>query len=370
MADSEKTETSTPKHREDARKKGQVAKSSEVIAIGVLLTAFIFFKYEGAFLYGKIVVLIRSYFYQLSAPQLSYDSLVQMMQLFFLNFLFFLLPFLVVILLVALATNVLQVGFLISVESLTPKWERLNIINGVKRVFSQRTFVELIKTVLKIVIIGYVAYLTIKGEMFNILSMGSMDQAAFLSLFIALCLKLIFRILLVLLVVAILDFAYQKWAFEKSIRMSKQEIKDEMKQSEGDPFIKSRIRTLQREMARRRMMLDLPSADVVITNPTHLAVALKYKEGEMEAPIVLAKGSRLIAERIKEVAFTYRIPVIENKPLARSLYEQSEVGQQIPVTLYQTVASIIAYIYQLKQGRVSSVYNLDESSKLVVPNLS
>ncbi len=372
MADPERTEPATPRHREEVRKRGQIAKSAEVNAVLVLISALVYFNIEGNVFYEQIASLMKKHIGQIANVQIYQDNFANNFQTFMVHFVVLLFPFLLIVLLAAIFANVIQFGFLFSVTPLTPKWENLSAVTGFKRIFSLRTFAELIKSLLKIGIIVGITFVTLKKEIPTILLAGGTDKQAFAYFFASIIFKLCLRLLLALLVIAILDFIYQKWQYEQSIRMTRQEIRDEMKQTEGDPYIKSRIRSIQREMARRRMMEDLPSADVVITNPTHLAVALRYKDDEKKhggAPVVVAKGTRLVAERIKMDAFKFRIPVIENRVLAKSLFDTTEIGQRIPVDLYKTVAEIIAFIYRLREHGDMHTVKLEGPSLLISPSL-
>lgn len=252
-------------------------------------------------------------------------------------------PFAVVMFISALVINYAQVGFLISGEALTPKFERLNPIKGVSRLFSKRTIVSLIQSLLKVFIVGYVLYITVMGEQSKIISLASVSIKTAVVQITRLIFKMGIRAALMLFLLAAFDYAYQRWEYERSLRMTKQEIKEEMRQSEGNPMIKSRIRSVQREMAARRMMQEVPKADVVITNPTALAVALKYNMESDAAPRVCAKGARLIAERIKTIAREHGVPIVENKLLARTLF-RLELGREIPAALYRAVAEILARI--------------------------
>jgi len=228
----------------------------------------------------------------------------------------------------------------------------LDPIKGFTRIFSKETMVELVKNIFKVVIVGYVTYLTVKGELNQVVPIMDMEVWSILSYIGEICFKIILRTSWVLIVLALLDYSFQRWNFLQEAKMTKQEVKDEFKQREGDPLVRSRIRQVQREMARRRMMEAVPKADVVITNPVHLAVAVEYNTKQMMAPKVTAKGSRLIAERIKEVARECQIPIIEDKPLAQALFGSVEIGQEIPVVFYKAVAEILAYVYRLKNKRI------------------
>jgi flagellar biosynthetic protein FlhB len=251
----------------------------------------------------------------------------------------------------AISINVLQVGFLFTTETLTPKFSVLNPIEGSKRFFSVRALVDLAKAVLKIAIVLGVAWFTLKGSVLELSAAAMSPLGATLALSKSLFFRLTLRILAVFTVMAALDWMFQRWDFEKRLRMSHQDVKEENKQSDGNPLVKSRIRTLQIQNARKRMMSAVKTADVVVTNPTHLAVALSYKAGEMEAPTVVAKGARLMAQKIKEIARENGVPVIEDKPLARALFKSVEIGQPVPPALYRAVAEILAYVFRLKGRR-------------------
>lgn len=243
--------------------------------------------------------------------------------------------------------QLLQVGFHVSTESLAPQLGRINPVEGAKRIFSKRALVELAKATLKIAVIGYMAYMAVKpdlGKLPSLLYMEPPEAAAFAARLVG---KIALWIGSCMLAVAAIDYLYQRWEHEDSIKMSVQDIKDELKQTEGDPYIRSAIRARQRQLAQSRMMQAVPTADVVITNPTHVAVAIRYDAPSMNAPVIVAKGIALIAERIREIAKDNNVPIVENPPLARTLHELGEVGQEIPVELYQAVAEVLAYVYRL-----------------------
>jgi len=247
-----------------------------------------------------------------------------------------------------------QVGFLFTVDPLVPKFDRLNPFTGIKRViFSKRSLIELIKGLLKVGIIGLIGWYSIESYIEE--SALIMDSDV-LTIFFFLCkaaMSISFKIILVFVVIAALDYIVQRRLFENEIKMTKEEVKEENKQLEGDPLIKSRIRSIQRQLARRRMMQEVPKADVVITNPTHLAIALKYEFGKMDAPKVVAKGANLIAEKIKQIAIEHNIPIIEDKPLAQLIYKSVDIDESIPQEMYQAVAQILAYIYKIKNKNIS-----------------
>ena len=268
------------------------------------------------------------------------------------DFLILIAPILIVLMIVSILTNVLQTGFIFSVEALTPKASKIDPIKGMENLFSKRSLVELSKSLLKIVIIGWVAFLAFKKDMSHMIPMLYQENTQIFAQLGELSFNLLVKCCCVILVLAILDFMYQKWDHGQKLKMTKQEVKDEFKQSEGDPMVKSRIRSIQREMARRRMMEEVPKADVIITNPTHLSIALKYKAEEgMKAPVIVAKGANNIAFKIREIASKHNIPVMENKPLAQNLYKL-ELGTEIPPQFYKAVAEILAYVYGLKKRKI------------------
>ena len=346
----DKTEPATPKKKEDARKKGQVAKSKELSSIAILAAGviYLFFGTEGLTISLKNLMLETYAF----IPTLStrdhnlHTFLLQTCE----QFLWMIFPILIVLSVVALLANALQTGVIWSVEPLTPKASKISPLKGLKRIFSKRSLVELAKSIGKIVIVGWAAFSTLKAESANIIPLMYQEDIQILYLLGHISLKVVIKCCWVIAILAILDYMYQKWEFEQNLKMTKQEVKDEHKQTEGDPLVKSRIRSIQREMARRRMMEEVPKADVVITNPTHLAVALKYNPQEgMPAPIVTAKGADRVAQRIREIAEERDIPLIEDKPLAQNLYKL-DLGEEVPPQFYQAVAEILAYVYGLKKG--------------------
>lgn len=344
-----KTEPGTPRRREEARKRGQVVKSMELNSAIILLTILLVIRYFGGYLFFYIKMHTTYIFQNLHTINISFSNL---QGYGFVTLIFtarLLAPILGIALLVGLVVNFFQAGFVLSSHPLMPDLNRINPIQGFSRLLSTRSFVELFKNVLKIFIVSYAAYTVIHSEMNNFIPM--MDQGLFQSsAYVALlAYKMGLRVTIILLFLALLDYGYQRFEFEKSIRMTRQEVKDEYKQMEGDPLLRSRIRQRMREIARRRMLSDVPKADVVITNPVHVAVALRYDQTEMKAPSLLAKGERLIAERIKEIARENNIPIVENPPLAQALFKACEVGKEIPPELYQAVAEILAYVYALNK---------------------
>jgi flagellar biosynthetic protein FlhB len=259
-----------------------------------------------------------------------------------------LVPIMLIAMVGGVIANYMQVGFLFSTESIQFKLEKIDPIKGAKRIFSIRALVELLKSSLKISFVGIVTFVVLWGEWDGIMRLSQVSLDSALAFLATLVLKMGLAATVMLLLLAVFDYAYQKYDFEKNIRMSKQDIKDEYKNIEGDPHIKSKIKQKQREMAMSRMMQEIPKADVIITNPTHYAVALKYDESKMDAPYVIGSGVDYIALKIRSIANNHDIPTIENRPLARALYEQTEIGDAVPEEFFKAVAEILAYIYRLK----------------------
>lgn len=345
----EKTERATPKRRQEARKKGQVAQSREISSVMILLVSLGVFYFAGSWIFWNISGLFSGVYQNINLLRIHAISDASAFSLdLFKKFLVILLPFLMPILIAGLAANIFQVGFQPHPEAMMPKFTKLNPISGLKRLGSLKSLVELTKSISKILFIGGIAYLLVRADMRVFPSLIQQEVGQILVFIARIALKICFFVCLAMIVLAVLDFLYQRWQYEKDLRMTKQEVTDERKQTHGDPKIKSRIRSVQMELARRRMMAAVPEADVVITNPTHLAIALKFDVREMIAPRVMAKGAGFIAERIKEIAREHRVPLVEDKALARVLYKMVDLGDYIPVELYRAVAEVLAYVYRLK----------------------
>lgn len=344
----EKTEKATPKKKKEARDKGQVAKSADLSPALIILFVFsllLFFgKHVGNGLKEMFVLSLAQY----ATWELSVDNInVVFIQLVWICAKF-LLPIFGVIVVVGLLANYIQVGFLFTGDPLKMKLERLDPIKGFKRIFSMRALVELMKSLLKITIVSTVVFIVLWGEKDRLLLLSKYPVATTLSIVGELTLKLGIYVAVLLVILAFFDYLYQRYEHNKNLRMSKQDIKDEYKTIEGDPLIKSKIRERQKQMAMRRMMQEIPKADVVITNPTHFSIAIQYESGKMSAPVVIAKGQDYIALKIREVATANGILLIENKPLARALYQRVEIGESIPEDLFKAVAEVLAYVYRLK----------------------
>ncbi len=346
----ERTEQATPRKRQDVRERGQVAKSMEVNAAVVLLAGVLAIKFFGPDFVKNWSELAGLYLPHAHAGNSSLVYMQQAMLQGLLGFARLTLPFLLTVMVLGVTSNVLQSGFILSAKPLTPDFARLSLSQGFERMFSIRSLVDLAKSSAKALIIGYITWDFIRNHGEDIVRLILTSQQTVGTIITDLCWSFTLRVAIVFAVIALSDYIYQRWQFERTIRMTKQEVKEEYKRMEGDPQVKAYIRHRQREMSRRRQMSDIRTATVVLTNPTHIAVALRYEFGTMPAPLVVAKGQRLVAEKIKAQARHYGVPVIENKPLARALFAQCAVGQSIPSELYLAIAEIIAFVYR-ESGR-------------------
>jgi flagellar biosynthetic protein FlhB len=356
MADNfqEKTEQPTPKRLEEARRKGDVAKSVEVnSAFSLLFGLLLLYAMGGRFaeLFSQTFrdIFGGGYMAELTPDSIRYFFIVGLER-----FGIQLAIFMGTIMILGVASSILQVGFLFTLEPITPKTNKLNPFKGFKKIIlSKRSLEELVKNLAKLSIIILVAYAAIMGYKDELIPLIDKDTNNVISFMMAAGLKVSFKISLIFLVVAAADYAFQKREHTNNLKMTRQEVQDENKQSEGDPQIKSRIRSLQIRMSRSRMMQAVPEADVVITNPTHYAVALKYQLEKDQAPRLVAKGQNRIAQRIKEIAVENNIPIVEDPPLARSLFKAVEIDQEIPAKFFQAVAEVLAYVYKLKNKKLN-----------------
>lgn len=348
MFSQEKTEAATPKKRQEARQKGQVAKSMELPAAFILFFSCLAFYLFGGFMKEQVVHMFKWIYNNYLLWDLTLENTKVLFNQLMFQTLVILAPIFLITVAVAIFSNYLQIGTMFTGDPLIPKFSKLNPIEGAKKIFSLRTLVDFLKTALKLSIIGYAVFTTLWGEKSNLMDLARLPLESIFAFTASLTLMLSVKIGLILIVLAIFDYIYQKFEYEKSLRMSKQDIKDEFKKSEGDPLIKGKIREKQRKMALQRMMQEVPKADVVITNPTHYAVALKYDAKLMQAPTVTAKGTDYVALKIRELAKQNGVMIMENKPLARTLYAQVEIGDSIPADLFQAVAEVLAYVYKLK----------------------
>ena len=349
FASDDKTEQPTSKKRSDAKKKGQVGRSTEMSTAFVLLVGFFIIKVLWENIYMSIASYTTYVFSHLNQP-VDTENVIRI----FIGIMELLartaLPIMLAIMLVGLAINLFQVGLNFSTEAIGVKLDKLNPINGFGRIFSKRSLMEMLKSLLKIIIIGYFIYTYLVDQLMAMPQFIYYDLGTSLAQISKIVFNMAFEVIAVIMVLGFLDFGYQKWQTTQDLKMSKQEVKDEMKQSEGDPQIKGKIKQKQRQMAMSRMMQEVPKADVIITNPTHFAVALQYHKG-MVAPLIVAKGQDLVAQKIKGLAREAKVPIVENRPLARALYASADIGDAVPSELYQAVAEVLAYVYRLKHKR-------------------
>lgn len=346
----EKTEKATPKKRQDARKKGQVIKSQDITSAIVMLLVFIFLvAFAGSFTANIQSFFKQTFLHNMHIQELTIEETMQLFKSMLLELAIIILPIMGVAMVAALLGNYIQFGFLFTTESMKFDLKKMDPIKGLKRIFSVKAIIELLKSVLKIAFIGSVTTIIVWTNIKAVLALSFKSPEETLVTVATLVGTMGIAASLVLLCLSVLDWSYQKYDYEKNLKMSKQDIKDEYKNSEGDPLIKSKIKQRQREMAMRRMMSEIPTADVVITNPTHYALVLKYDEDEMDAPKVVAKGTDFVAQKIKLIAKEHDIVMVENRPLARAMYDQVEIGDAVPDEFFKAVAEILAYVYRIKR---------------------
>ncbi len=350
--DPSKTEKATGKRREETRKKGQVAKSMEVTSVAILIASLIFFYFGTSRMLLDLMDIMKATFRVSSQTTLSTDNIQALLSGYVIKVFMLLWPLLLTLGIVGFLANVFQVGLKITPEVIKPQLSKMNPINGLKNLVSIQALAQLVKSIIKITVVGIVVYIVVRNELANVFPLVDQSIWGIMVYIGEISFKIIMNTCWVLLIMAILDYAFQKWQFEESIKMTKQEVKDEQRQIEGDPAVRGKIRSLQRQAARRRMMAAVPKADVVITNPTHIAVALQYEQHKMMAPVVVAKGTGVIAERIKAIAEENGVPVVENKPVAQLLYKIVDIDEEIPENLYKAVAEILAYVYGLKEKAI------------------
>jgi len=344
----EKTEQPTPRSRQRAREKGQTAKSRELTGTFVLLFGFLTIYLIINWWKVLAMGLFTDVLGELGTPVINKES-VQQITLYIISTVFsFMWPLMTATAVAAIAFNLLQTKGTLSLEPIKPKLSNINPVNGVKRMFSTRGFVELLKAVFKIVLVGAVAFTYIRNNIEGIAMAQMMGPEKYFPFFGTHAMRLGMWVIAILILLAILDYIYQYWQHEKDLMLTKQEAKEEYKQMEGDPLVKSRMRQRQRQIAMTAMLREVPKADVVITNPTHVAVALKY-EADMPAPQVVAKGKGVIAERIISLAKEFEIHIHQDPPLARSLYQMVEIGGVVPYEFYVAIAEVLAFVFRTKK---------------------
>ncbi|MGN0155207.1 MAG: flagellar biosynthesis protein FlhB [Lachnospiraceae bacterium] len=351
----EKTEDATSKKLEDVREEGNVAKSTEITTAATLLALFLGLKFAMGFVGERLLSTFKD-FYTL-IPRYVEDGIesaeyISLLVESLLDLGIMIAPFLLLGFLVAFLSNMLQFKFKVTTKPLQPKFSKMNPLNGIKRMFSLNTLMELLKSIVKIAAIAYISYGVFVEHIKDLYLIYDMSINQSILLMYDIVMELGIKICALFCVIGAADFMYQKWKFKQDNKMTKQEVKDEFKNQEGDPKVKGQQRQRMQQASQRRMMAAIPEADVVITNPTHFAVALSYKAGQGQAPVVVAKGADFLAGRIKEIAKESHVEIVENKPLARMLYYNVDLGAEIPPELYQAVAEVLAYVYQL-HNRVS-----------------
>lgn len=344
----EKTEDASSRKLGKAREEGQVAKSMEVTSVIVLLGGALALFASAYHMYNNFMAVLHYNFRFEKIPAFTPLDMIHLLAYHLERIVITCLPLFAGVYLAALVANFAQVGFAVSWKALAPRPNRLNPISGFKQKFTSRAVVEFVKTLVKVFVISLVVYYAIKGELADIARLYDNSTGVILLFVLKESFWILIKVCLIMLVVAILDYAYQRWKFLEEQKMTKKEVKDETKQTEGDPMVKSRIRQLQQEAARKRMMAAVPEADVVVTNPTRLAVALQYDNAQMDAPMVVAKGAGPVAENIRRIARENEVPLVEDKLLAQNLYRNVDIDHVVPVEYYQAVAELLAYVYRLK----------------------
>lgn len=366
-SDLEKTEQPSERRLEQAREKGQVARSRELSTFAVLLAGCATLWFMGSSLTLSLTKLLHS--------GLSFDQemahnpalMIPRVYDFSVEALFTILPLLLATFVAALFSPLLLNGWLFSAQSFTPQFSRLNPITGIGRMFSANSLIELVKAIIKSVVVGGVAAWVIWHYKDDVMALGLQNLSAAIPQMGHLITVSVMAVVGSMLLIVLVDVPFQLWEHNKKMMMTKEEVRQESKESNGDPMVKGRIRSMQREAARRRMMEAIPTADVVVTNPTHFAVALKYSESKGGAPIVVAKGSDMLAMRIRELAKEHHVPILEAPPLARALHKHTEIGQSIPEALYTAVAEVLAYVYQLKRYQKQGGLPPQQPGALPVP---
>ena len=352
----EKTEPATEKKLSDARKEGQVAKSRELGQALALLSLFIILKIWAGSMGHNFINAFRNNYTRMKemttlvGGEISVKDFCRLLDSNILNMALIVAPVFIVAVMIAIISDIWQVKWKPTTKPLTPKFSKINPISGFKRIFSKEKLIELLKSLIKLTLLGYMAYSTLKGQFSVLFSLFDMELISAIKVIGDITINLGLKISAIYIVIGFADYGYQKWKFAEDMKMTKQEVKDEWKNAEGDPAIKGRQKQRMMEASRRRMMQAVPSADVVITNPTHFAVAIKYDVTVFDAPYVVAKGEDFLAARIKDKAIEAGVDIVENKPLARMLYYNVDLGTPIPPELYQTVAEILAAIYNARQA--------------------
>lgn len=348
----ERTEKATPKRRQKAREEGQVAKSKDLTSAVTLFAGVLFLNAMMGMVFVNLKDMLKTSLTFQQGFNVNQENIIPLLTEYFLKNLKFAGPFLLITAIIGSVISFIQVGAFFNFKMLQPKLSHVNPLKGLKNMFSMRTLIELVKMLLITIVVALIAYADVRSSWNLLLNMSNLDLEEATFLIGGLIFRLGLTISLFLLCIGVADFFYQRYAFEKSIKMSKEEIKQEYKDVEGDPQIVARRRERMRQLAMNRMIQAVPKADVIITNPTHIAIAIQYDLQTMEAPVVLAMGEDRVAERIREVAKEHGIEIVENKPLARALYETAEINRPIPVDFYQAVAEVLAFVYRLQKRKI------------------
>jgi len=344
----EKTEAPTPKKKKEATEKGQVAKSQDVNSALILLSGVLLMLFLGGSMMMRMRDTMGMICKNLYYENFDVDTCVGLLMDISIKNLKGVLPIMGGFMVVGAIASYSQVGFVFSRKALIPEFKKINPLSGVKNLFSKKSLIKTVMSLVKLSIMSGIAYVSIRKDLEPLMELVSMRTEAIFSSASGLIFGITLKIAIILLILALLDFVYQRWQHSKDLMMSKNEVKQEAKQTDGDPLIKARIKSTQREMSRKRMMQAIPDADVIVTNPTHYAVALKYDAATMDAPKVIGKGVDLIALKIREVAAKHDIPIVEDRILARVLYSTIEIDSDVPPKLYQAVAKVLSYVYQLR----------------------
>jgi flagellar biosynthesis protein FlhB len=351
-SEQERTEEATQQRRDDFRRRGQIAQTRELSPVISLLGFALAFALMGSFFLQQVMGSYKAVYDYITPGELSKESMFAMLGHLGISTFFVLGPIFLLCFLFSISSSLLQVGFLVSEDAITPNFEKINPIEGFKKLFSWRSLIEGAKSVLKLSVIMYAAYYVLADTLDIIPRLVYLAPGELLTFSGQKIFDLMIGVGVILSIIAVSDYFVQRYQLEEQMKMTKQEIRDEMKTREGDPLIKARIRKIQKEVSQRRMMADVPKADVIITNPTHIAIALKYAPEKYAAPIMLAKGQDYVATRIREMAREHNIPIVENKPLARTMFKSVEVGQVIPRELFAAVAEILAYVFRMKRKKL------------------
>lgn len=350
MAAGERTEAATPRRLQELREQGRVVRSADLTLAATVLGAFLLLRVFGGEGVARLTLGLRETFATLPHADPAGAEVQVLLGRLLLAGGLAAVPLLLGVPLIGLASTLWQVGLLATGKVLLPKFERINPVEGWHRLWSARAAVELLKVLCKAALVAFVLYQAYTERVAEVLALGTLEPVAAAARLGGLVVHMGLVAGAVLLALGVLDYGYQRWEFRRQARMTRQEVREELRQQEGDPHLRARLRSLQRRFARSRMMAAIPKADVVITNPTHVAVALAYDSATMQAPKVVAKGSDLVALRIRAKAQEHGVPIVENPPLARALYRLCDLEREIPVELYHAVAEVLAYVYSLRQG--------------------